>query len=92
MVLPHFLKGHKPTAGDAALFEKSLADTYAANVWVRELRATDTHDVRYDVLGKALVWELRNSGRRSVIELLRGAYNRARIHVEKDQLLELMNE
>lgn len=92
MAVPHFLKVHKLDPGDAESFEKCLADTYMANTWVRSMRKDADDLSRYDWFGKALVWELCNGKRRSVIELLRGAYNRARLRVEQDLLLEELND
>jgi len=88
--VPNFLRHHRPAKDDVVYFDDVMANSNKAKVWIAELRADDP-TIRYDLFGKALHYEIQRNRRRSVIDQLRGAYNRARGHVEAELLEEHMS-
>lgn len=86
MRVPDFLKSHRPSAVDRQLFEEELRNPSTAKTWVSEVR-TQPPDVAYPLLAKALHYEIRYRRRTTVVEDLRGAFNRARGTVER-QIIE----
>lgn len=90
MATPQFIRHHKVSKDDAVRLSDFMSNPNKAKVWIAEVRGEINCTRRYNLLGQALNYELMNRQRRSVITQLRGAYNRARGHVERDILEEYL--